>query len=267
MSATTTALLVAALSAVVSLSSAVWVEISRRRSSEQLANKHDENMAVLEKFKDDLARSRDADTKTAEARQLVGRYRDPLLLSAFDLQSRIYNVLRSGGFTGRRHPDYFRFNTLFVIAEFFGWVEILRRDMQFLDLGTAHDTKQLSIQLEQIKAEFASTENYKDAYYIYRGEQRAMGELMVSRLETSDKNGLRHECMGYASFVAKQNDPVFAGWFERLGTGLTDLPGKQSDRLTAIQNALIDLIDFLDPEKERFVGRRGRLVRQGLAAS
>jgi hypothetical protein len=65
--------------------------------------------------------------------------------------------------------------------------------------------------------------------------------------------------MGYASFVAKQDDAEFAKWFQRLGGAIQDLPGQRPERLVAVQNALIDLIDLLDPDHERIVDHRGRL--------
>lgn len=142
MSAPAASILVAIISAVVSVSVATGVELSRRRSSRQIqelqrtSSKEIEELRVqsskeierlraqqlldLEGFKDELAKSRESATKAEEARRLVARYRDPLLRSAFDLQSRLYNVLQVRGFRGRRDPEYFRLNTLFVIAEFFG---------------------------------------------------------------------------------------------------------------------------------------------------
>jgi len=35
-------------------------------------------------------------------------------------------------------------STLFVIAQYFGWIEILRRDIQFLDLGNVKENRELS---------------------------------------------------------------------------------------------------------------------------
>jgi hypothetical protein len=218
----------------------------------------------LEELKDALARKREAATKSEEAQRLVARYRDPLLQSTFDLQSRLFNVLRPGGFRGGRDPDYFRLSTLFVLAEFLGWMEIIRREMQFLDLGTTTSTKELGGKLEPVQDVLASTSRWRDEYYIYRGEQRAIGELMLVRLGETSSAGPRHECLGYASFVAKQDDPHFAKWFGRLGEAIQHLPGQRPDRLVEVQDALIDIIDFLDPHHERFQGRRSRWTRRSL---
>ena len=169
--------------------------------------------AELEELRDALAPKREAATKSEEAKRLVAKYRDPLLQSAFDLQSRIYNVLRPGGFRGGGDPDYFQLNTLFLLAEFLGWLEIIRREMQFLDLGAAPATKELAQRLEYVQDLLASTSRWRDAYYVYRGEQRAMGEVMLSPGEESASWGPRHRCIGYAEFVTRQGDPDFAKWF------------------------------------------------------
>ncbi|MET8152432.1 hypothetical protein ACIBSW_18705 [Actinoplanes sp. NPDC049668] len=258
MSASTSALLVAFVAAGLSLTSAAFVEVSRRRSAREMANLQLEQSRFNAELADTLLRKREADNKTAEARRLVARYRDPLLISSFDLQSRIFNVMRPDGFRGGRHPDYYRSNTLFVIAEFFGWLEIIRRDLQFLDLGAAEDTRQLLKRIEGVRDAFASTSKWHDDFYIYRGEQRAIGELMAMDPGATGP-ATRAECMGYASFVAKLEEPGFARWFDRTGKAIGALPGQRPERLVYVQNALVDLIDFLDPGSERLTNRRNRL--------
>jgi hypothetical protein len=79
----TTALIVAGISGVVSVIAAGVGERARRRTAVKLADQAKD----LEAFKDALERSREAETKAAEAERLVARYRDPLLRSAFDLQT------------------------------------------------------------------------------------------------------------------------------------------------------------------------------------
>jgi hypothetical protein len=243
MPSSTAAIVVACISGAGSLVSVVWVQRATRR---------------LEKHKDILVRQRVADAKAQEAIELVGKYRDPLLQSAFDLQSRIYNVLGPGGFTGKRHPEYFRLSTLFVFAQFFGWLEIIRREMQFLDLGATQATQELGRKVEVIQGTLAGTSRYRDEFYIYRAEQRAIGEFMLVRLANSSV-GPKYECLGYAGFVAKKDDREFEYWFGRLGEAVVHLPGNRPDRLVAAQRALIDLIDLLDPDHERFHERRARL--------
>jgi hypothetical protein len=237
------ALIIACISGAVSLGAAGYAESSRRR------------LLYLES---ELAQRREAATKADEAARLVAKYRDPLLRSAYDLQSRIYNVYRRG-FSGRADPEYLRLNTLFVFAEFLGWLEIIRRDMQFLDLGAVAATKELGKKLEAVQHRLASTSEMRDSWYIYRGHQRAIGELMLTRVEADPALGRRHDCMGYAAFVEAQSRPEFARWFTRLSDAVERLPHEKPTRLVCVQRDLIDLIDLLDPACNRFESGRGKL--------
>jgi hypothetical protein len=63
--------------------------------------------------------------------------------------------------------------------------------------------------------------------------------------------GPRYECMGYATFVAAHEDPAFAKWFMRFEGAADLLRETQPERLVWVQHALIDLIDLLDPERDR----------------
>lgn len=259
MSASASAILIAVISAGISIATAFGVEISRRRSTADLTRAQAENDRQLERLRDQLSRSRDVDAKAAQSQDVVSRYREPLLLSAYDLQSRFYNILRPGGFQGRRHPEYFRLNTLYLVAQLFGWLEILRREVQFLDLATGQVIQQLMKRLSAVQDVFSSTSRWRDEYYIYRGEQRAMGELMITRSLIDNFAGPQHECLGYAAFVEKMAEPSFAAWFDRLGKGIETLPGRHAPRLRAAQHALVELIDLLDPDGERFPRGRSRL--------
>ena len=82
---------------------------------------------------------------------------------------------------------------------------------------------------------------------------------MLTRVEGESLTGRRHECIGYATFTAAHNSADFATWFARLGAAIARLPEERPARMTQVHNALIDLIDFLDPEHARFQRNRDRL--------
>jgi hypothetical protein len=90
---------------------------------------------------------------------------------------------------------------------------------------------------------------------LFRGEQRAVGELMLVPVATPVGDVPRWECLGYASFVDRlRTDSAFAAWFEPLEEGIETLAKEAPQfppRITELQHALIDLIDVLDPEHER----------------
>jgi hypothetical protein len=225
MSSSNVAIVIASISGAVSLTAAFGVEWLRQHSNSaklaqddkltnlkltqdevlaklklaqdrELENFRNAGALALEETKDRLARGRETATKAEEAARLIGKYRDPLLRSAYDLQSRIYNVCRRGGFRGYRDPEYFRFNTMFLFGEFLGWLEIIRREIQFLDLGAVQATKDLLRTLQEVQDQIATTSELRDDLYLYRGHQRAIGELMLVRTDGQTSGGPRYECMG-----------------------------------------------------------------------
>jgi hypothetical protein len=88
-----------------------------------------------------LTLNRAALERQEASEDLVRRYREPLLLAAFDLQARICNIVE-GGFVARHmgsaDPEEHRYaqaSTLYRIGDYLGWIEVLRRGLQFLDPG------------------------------------------------------------------------------------------------------------------------------------
>jgi len=198
-----------------------------------------------------------AETERREASQdIVRRYREPLLLAAFDLQARLCNIVEDG-FAARHlsspDPDeqhYARASTLYRIADYLGWAEILRRDLQFLDLGEDSRTHALVERLDSLSRTFANTDWYpRSAFRLFRDEQRAVGEII---LEPAVGDVRQYQCIGYATFVTRLDaDTAFSRWFRRLGTEISQLAQPEPgylDRPVALQRALIDVIDILDPD-------------------
>jgi hypothetical protein len=244
--------------AVISLVGVVSVEFSRRRSAVRLQEDGKRRDAELEELKSRLTVQREAASKAEQAAELLDTYRLPVARACFDLQSRIYNIHQ--GFGGRRDPDYFRLNTMFLIAEFFGWLEIVRQEIQFLDPVTEAGGLGLHQGLDTVRDLFAETSHRsvgEDPFYIYRGEQRAIGELMI--VETPRASGPSRQCRGYASFVSEMERPEFASWFERIGREVDGLRGRRSERFAKIQCALVDVLDVLDPAHVRFTRDRGKI--------
>ncbi|MFG3258293.1 hypothetical protein [Streptomyces sp. NPDC048172] len=219
-------------------------------ASAVLSSRSSRGQALLSARLQEQAEARTRD----EAREdVMSRYRDPLLWAAFDLQARVFNFARGPEafltlFYERGTPrerEYALRNTLFVFAEYLGWVEILRRRVQFLDLGDRADNRRLVELLDGI----SSTFNYGGASFrLFRGEQRAIGESVITP-------GEGDACIGYAEFSRRlDDDPTFAAWYAGLTDSLREFAAHPvpHDRLLRLQHALIDLIDFLDPHVERF---------------
>ncbi|MFD9030748.1 hypothetical protein ACFVZW_06235 [Streptomyces sp. NPDC059567] len=207
--------------------------------------------------------------RAAEQRNYMNRYGASLAWAAFDLQSRIYNILQghvidqspshATGFMTTFHTrgtareaEYVRHSTAFVLAEYLGWVEILRRDIQFLDLGRSHVNTQIMLQISRISAVLNRTVEASNELRLLRAHQRAIGELIV---HPEGKPG-RQRCLGYAEFCMRlEHDRGFADWFDALLADIDQLAEDITpaiDRLQDLQTQLIVLIDLLDPKKTRF---------------
>ena len=226
--------------------------------------------ARVAKLTDQLTKQREAESREAQTAALMTKYRDPLLRSAIDLQSRLYNIHQQGFLKHFYHrspaaQSYAVHNTLYVIAEYFGWVEILRREIQFLDLGDLEMNRYLSELLVNINQAFGgSYRKLGGNLQLFTGEQRAIGEIMTTPRSNSEVIGF--ECVGYATFVRKMNDPEFASWFTKLKDDIdvmANAPKITGERLVLIHSRLIDLIDFLDPHQIRVPSKyRTRIEQQ-----
>jgi hypothetical protein len=116
-----------------------------------------------------------------EARRVLQAYRQPLLGAAFELQSRLHNILAQ-----EFQRDYLDSpdpqrraaaidTTLYVLAQYFGWTEIIRREIQLLRFPRSGETQAIALLARGISEAFLSDE-YGTALMIWRVEQRGIGE-------------------------------------------------------------------------------------------
>ena len=230
----------------------IWANIRARRVGERAD--HD-----LEALRSSLQEQREVRgeirSRQSVAAATVARYREPLVGAAFDLQTRIYNISTLRFFADGL-SDYHIDHTMYVFAQYLGWREIIRRDVQFLDLGDVPQTKTLGELLEGVtNALSMTTPELSNAFKLFRGEQRAIGEKMIAPATEELGSPAGHACLGYAAFVESLSDPGFGVWLEKLKDYVQDLeqsPPPGLARLGLLQNALIDLIDELDPDYMRF---------------
>ena len=187
-----------------------------------------------------------------EAEAVLAKYREPLLGAAYELQGRLWNILDLE-FLGKYYlagddaqKTYAVENTLYVIAQYFGWSEILRREIQFLSFSDSTRTRTVNACQRRIVQLFQSDEaELGRPFLVWRGEQRAIGELMT------DTTGGQAHCIGYASFMERR-EPGFRRWFERLESDIDELSRETNPRLLELQHALVDLIRELDPQGLRY---------------
>jgi hypothetical protein len=234
-------LIVAALSAVLSLGAAILGARANRRAKE---------------LDFELERRKKQEDAAAVAQRILHRYRDPLLDAAQTLQSRSFNIVANGYLATFLHCDdpdeeaYARKYTVFAVAEYMTWVEIVRRELRFLDVGDEDRNRQLMARLTQTQVTLQS-DKIRGPFRVFRGRQRAIAELMMT--PTGATEGPRKECIGYAAFCDRlDEDEAFAGWFTRLLDEVDALVNRDNDdRIIQLQNDLVDLIDHLDPKALR----------------
>lgn len=196
--------------------------------------------------------------RQAQTQDLMARYRDPLLWAVHDLRSRIRTILDEE-FLQRYLVDgddfmrpYSRRHTMFVLAQYLGWVEILRRDIGFLDLGDRRRNRKV-VELLSIIRRVLFAADLDGVFSVPTGQQRAVGELMIRGEEVMPG---RVTCIGFAEFCRRLDDePVFAGWLAPIEAGIVGYSHRaagRSERLEELNARLSDLIDFLDPDLTRF---------------
>ncbi len=206
-----------------------------------------------------LERQLRKETAAEAARRILNQYRDPLLDAAQTLQARLYNIVRKDYFGRYLHcgdPDeeqYARDYTVYAVAEYLCWAEIVRRELRFLDDEVDEANPRLLSYLANIQLTI-QTDTIPSPFRLFRGPQRAIAELMM--VPTNAPEGPRSEAMGYASFCHRlRDDEEFAGWFARLRGPDIDITAAQgpavNQRLVMLSHDLLDLIDFLDPKKVR----------------
>jgi hypothetical protein len=207
------------------------------------------------------------------AEELATRFREPLLHAAFNLETRIYNIVELdffGRFLGtdntESEKEYAVLYTMYVFGQYFCWEEILRRESQFIDPRSDQRSRAVLVGLEAVRDTFADSIGIQErCFRTFRGEQRAIGELMLVKAEAPKPGAPRWECLGYASFVHSLEDEQLARWFRGLRADIEEIRSdvvKHDGRLRLVQRRLMDIIDILEPNARRVPAQ----LRKRLAA-
>jgi hypothetical protein len=215
--------------------------------------------------------------RLSASEKLVARYRDPLLLAAEDLSSRLWNIIAQSIHTFRHgtaeQKEALFLYTSFLIGQYFSWTHILRIQAQFVCFNTDKDNEELSKRLGAIEEAF-SNDGYEAGarpFMLYRGQQMAIGELMTA------PNGGELFCIGYAAFREKwEKDVAFRQWFHPIENGITAIADAREaaeqvaksqhnpphhahmipdHRLRLLHHLLFDLMDKLDHKGIRLKGK------------
>ncbi|CUU54738.1 hypothetical protein Ga0074812_103228 [Parafrankia irregularis] len=235
------ALISSVVSALVAVAATVW---THRQGVE------------MERIRFELDRSTRDSEKRSAAKTELDRYREPLLVAAFDLGTRIHSIRKKEFLSylkpTSKEPDrrsrLALLATLFCIARYFGTLEIVYSRLALLRFESAEDTRVVAALLADIGGAFSSDEYDRvDTYHssrfmLWREEQRAIGELM-----RGGPGSASNECLGFAYFHDNY-EAVFAEWFDAFAEALQSPAAITSARLARVQTLLALLVGLLDEE-------------------
>ncbi len=191
------------------------------------------------------------------ASELGERYRVSLLQAAYELQARLYNIIRFHFLTtfvthgSEAEAEYATHHTVYLIGQYLCWVEIKRREA--LSIGNQRRQRNINAAMWKISEAMNSGSITDPVLRVFRGNQRAIGEIMTTTISTQSpagRTGPRWDCIGYPAFVKVfEDDQETARWFATLVSDMDALaadPDKHLARLTELQHALVELVGLLD---------------------
>jgi hypothetical protein len=184
-----------------------------------------------------------------DAKKALDSYREPLLAASYELQARLYNILQlrfvekyiNDDTAGKRVSAIE--STLYVFAQFFGWREIIRREVQYLRFSRDAQTREIGRLLRNIGETFLS-DKYGPQFMIWRVEQRGLGERMIISADS------KLTCLGYASFIDQR--ATMKEWLQPLESDFEHLQDEGRKRLIELQYLLLELVKQLDDKQKRY---------------
>jgi hypothetical protein len=204
------------------------------------------------------------------------RYRDPLVLSAVELRSRIHEIRRTypppflrkqvlatarsdfrSNTTTDPHFQFYKFvSSVYRLCAFLGWLELYRQDLTFLDSGKAAENRDVGQSVRAISGDMndgrlntaADWTEWRD-HLIFREEQRAIGSAMIRQVAA------QRSVMGYGDFVelfGSADERELPWWLATAANLLIDLEPSRDfrrNRLERLDEHLRELVGTLDPAK------------------
>ncbi|HEY7348701.1 MAG TPA: hypothetical protein VH599_10335 [Ktedonobacterales bacterium] len=195
--------------------------------------------------------------RQAEAERLAARYAKPLLQAAYELEGRLEAILdekRNGRLwlwpnwqpdpTNAELPpltfDYYLKSSLYLIGQFFAWIDIMKKEEIFLPLSDKAINQEFQTLLDNCIKAFSDS-RVASGVAIFRQQQRAIGEQMS---EESAKDRTLH-CASYSTFVDKyEQDERFRRWFEPAESLILQIEREGDPRMKRLQAITLQLKHF-----------------------
>ena len=240
------ALVVAGISSVVSLLSAGFAWRAQIAATDRKA------------LRDKEARD---DERRSQAKVVLDRYRGPLLDAVWQLGDRIDGI-RHRHFldytvagTGREQDA--KLTTLFRFAQYFGWCEVVRTEVQLLRFENEQDTRLVAGLIVDARWALASSRIDGEAR-LWADAQRAIGELMAHGADRP-----RSTVRGHGAF-RRDFDELFAPWMDSFSADVLAPTAVKNDRLRLLQWALMGLARMLD-EEDAYAASTGEWTQRAAA--
>ncbi|KAE9391043.1 hypothetical protein BT96DRAFT_980028 [Gymnopus androsaceus JB14] len=180
-------------------------------------------------------------------RATLSKYHDPLHLAADDLSVKLINII-SYGFAsavtrGYSDPSVQAYSVIhtsfkFVFAQFFAWVNILRRDTEFLRPHTIPGSAGAEVIQLLSRIQSVLRSGYQSRFQIATGIQSAMGEIATVPESPDGRGQLR--CIGFAKFCDRwRTEPDFKDWFNPIIHGIGAMANRNilaDERLMILQH-------------------------------
>jgi hypothetical protein len=181
------------------------------------------------------------DQKVAREK-LLSQFRAPAIRAISELQGRIYVIVRDRGSNyefvkSERQGEYYIESTAFLVARCYAWLEILREKMATFDYA------ELFSRLEAVTQGFSHGEAGFQFFWL---EQREIGERMLRQTAAGETR-----CIGYSEFLDALRSAEAPACFSALKAKAERMLrhwAEEVGRLGRIQHALIETVNFIDPD-------------------
>ncbi|NEZ65152.1 hypothetical protein D0962_20640 [Leptolyngbyaceae cyanobacterium CCMR0082] len=217
------------------------------------------------------------------------QYSIPTLLAAAELRNRLGNMIRhivdienDGWLATENKERYYYVSTLYLVGKFFGWVQILRSTVVYLDMASVSETRKFENYIDLIEKAFSKPDFLpsfpvkvleEEHHWCYSHELTAIGEMMI-RPKAGSKDfqvigystfsrlllkKLENQSNGFESLLSllpnfsvnlEQESNEFKEWFLPLQNIFLNLEKEQDSfrRVVAIHYILNAFINYLDPK-------------------
>ncbi|WP_052260272.1 hypothetical protein [Pseudarthrobacter phenanthrenivorans] len=213
-----------------------------------------ENNEQLIRLKDRLDAEKANQDRQLSAKAELDNLREPLMLAAKDLQSRIYNIRNKNFFSYLNSEDDHRrdvalLGSLHRFARYWAIQELLYSRTNLLRFESDPDTRDVADDVRRLARTFASDSSVGLNLIFWREEQRAVAELMVE-LDSTDPVPT---VMGFATFrkryredLRKDTPEDLALWLGGFAQDLrvaTIAENRRLDELHANLDALVKTLE------------------------